>query len=122
MTVRTGEAYVKGLQDDREVWYDGRRVDDVTTFPPLAASVRSIARLYDMQHEAAHRDVLTVECPEWGGVIGRSFQVPRTQADLVRKREAYIRWAEATCGMMGRSPDFMNAIRRRSSGRTATAA
>lgn len=110
MTIRNGADFIKGLQDDREVWYDGRRVDDVTTFPPLAASVRSIARLYDMQHEAAHRDVLTVECPEWDEVIGRSFQVPRSPMDLVRKREAYIRWAEATCGMMGRSPDFMNAM------------
>ncbi|HEX2941969.1 MAG TPA: 4-hydroxyphenylacetate 3-hydroxylase N-terminal domain-containing protein, partial [Rhodopila sp.] len=37
-----------------------------------------------------------------------SFLIPRTQDDLVRKREMMLNWARTTCGMMGRSPDFMN--------------
>jgi 4-hydroxyphenylacetate 3-monooxygenase oxygenase component len=110
MAVRDGKAFIRGLRDDREVWYAGRRVDDVTTCPEFAGSIQSLARLYDMQHDPAHRDVLTVEAPELGEVVGRSFQIPRTPDDLRRKRDAYVRWAEATCGMMGRSPDFMNAM------------
>lgn len=110
MAVRTGQQFIDGLKDDREVWYDGKRITDVTTFPEFAASIKSIARLYDMQHEAAHRDVLTVDCSEFGDLISRSFQTPRTLDHLRLKREAYIKWAEATCGMMGRSPDFLNAM------------
>ena len=110
MAVRDGQAFVKGLKDHREVWYDGRRVDDVTTFPEFAASIRSLAALYDMQHEPAHRDVLAVDDPELGDVIGRAFQMPRTHDHLRLRREAALRWAEATCGMMGRSPDFLNAM------------
>src|SRR5688572_25602686 len=110
MAVRDGQAFIKGLRDTREVWYDGRRVDDVTTFPEFTAAIQSLARLYDMQHETAHRDVLAVHDPALGEVIGRAFQLPRTAEDLRLRREAAIRWAEATCGMMGRSPDFLNAM------------
>ena len=110
MTVRTGQQYLAGLNDGREVWYDGKRVADVTAFAPFAAAVRSTAMLYDLQHDARYRDVLTVQSPELDTRIARPFEFPRTQADLRLKREAYVIWAEATCGMMGRSPDFMNAM------------
>jgi 4-hydroxyphenylacetate 3-monooxygenase oxygenase component len=109
MAVRTGKQFVEGLRDAREVWYDGRRVADVTTFPPFASAIRSMAMLYDLQHASAHQDVLTAEVPELGRV-GRAFEMPRTREQLQRKREAYTVWAEASCGMLGRSPDFMNAM------------
>lgn len=110
MAIRTGQEFLAGLNDGREVWYDGKKIDDVTTFPPLAAAVRATAMLYDLQHDPRFRDVLTVECPEFGARIARPFEVPRTRDQLRLKREAYLIWAEATCGMMGRSPDFLNAM------------
>ena len=110
MAVRTGKQFVDGLRDGREVWYGGRRIDDVTTFPPFAAAVRSMAMLYDLQHSIEHRDVLTVEAPELGGRIARAFEMPRTPVQLRLKRQAYSVWAEASCGMLGRSPDFMNVM------------
>ena len=75
MSVRTGKQFVAGLGDGREVWYDGRRVDDVTTFPPFAAAIRSMAMLYDLQHATEHRDVLTVESAELGGRIARCQRI-----------------------------------------------
>ncbi len=110
MAARDGKAFIDGLKDAREVWYNGERVDDVTTFREFEPSVKTLASLYDMQHDPDHRDVLTVESPEIGEVVSRSFQAPRTRGDLRLHREAYIKWAEATCGMMGRSPDFLNAM------------
>ncbi|MSR14174.1 MAG: 4-hydroxyphenylacetate 3-monooxygenase [Gammaproteobacteria bacterium] len=110
MTIRTGQQYLAGLNDGREVWYDGKQVENVTTFPPFSAAVRSTAMLYDLQHDPRYRDVLSVESPELGGRIGRAYEFPRTRDQLRLKREAYIIWAEATCGMMGRSPDFMNVM------------
>ena len=57
MPARTGEAYMKGLQEHpREVWIDGERVEDVTTHPALRHGVRSVAALYDMQHDPALRE------------------------------------------------------------------
>lgn len=110
MTIRTGAQFIAGLKDNREVWYDGQRVTDVTTFEPFAASVQSLATLYDMQHDPRHRDILSVDCPEFGERIARPFEIPRTPEQLSLKREAYRLWAESTCGMMGRSPDFLNVM------------
>src|SRR6267378_1938787 len=109
MGARTGRQYIKGLQDQqREVWLGGERVKDVTTHPGLANGVRAIASLYDMQHDAALRDDMTYVSPTSGERVGLSFIVPRTREELERRRVMMSHWARATCGMMGRSPDFMN--------------
>jgi len=110
MAVRTGQAFIEGLRDEREVWYNGERVADVTRFAPFEPSIRSLARLYDLQHDPTYRDILTVDCPELGERIARPFELPRTREQLALKRESYRIWAEATCGMMGRSPDFLNVM------------
>jgi 4-hydroxyphenylacetate 3-monooxygenase len=36
--------------------------------------------------------------------------IPQTVEDLERRRNMMTRWAWASCGMMGRSPDFLNVI------------
>src|SRR5512134_858964 len=109
MPARTGQQYLDGLRgQDREVWLCGERVRDVTTHPGLAGGAKAIASLYDMQSDPALRDGMTYTSPTTGDPVGLSFIIPRTQEDLVRRREMMLRWARATCGMMGRSPDFMN--------------
>ena len=61
-----------------------------------------------MQHDPKLRDAMTFASPSSGEPVGLSFIIPRTQDDLVRRRDMMLHWARATCGMMGRSPDFMN--------------
>ena len=73
-------------------------------------SVESLARLYDMQHETAYRDVLTYRSPSSGQPVGASFLIPRTRDDLAHRRQMIKTWADATCGMMGRSADFLNTM------------
>jgi 4-hydroxyphenylacetate 3-monooxygenase len=109
MPARTGAEYIKGLQDhEREVWLDGKRVEDVTTHPGLANGVRTIAALYDMQHDPTLRDEMTYVSPTTGDRVGLSFVIPRTKQELEQRRVMMLHWARATCGMVGRSPDFMN--------------
>ena len=109
MPARTGSEYLKGLRDqERQVWLRGERVEDVTTHPGLANGARAIASLYDMQHDPALRDVMTYVSPSSGDRVGLSFVVPRTREELERRRDMMLQWARTTCGMMGRSPDFMN--------------
>ena len=110
MAVRTGQEFIDGLRDEREVWYRGERVDDVTSFHAFEQPIRSLAGLYDMQHDAEWRDVLVADGAEFGEPIGRAFEIPRTVEQLSLKRQAYIAWAQANCGMMGRSPDFLNVM------------
>lgn len=109
MPARTGREYIKGLQEQpREVWICGERVADVTTHPALRNGVRSIAALYDMQHDPALKEEMTYPSPSSGEPVGLSFIIPRTQQDLERRSRMMLRWARMSCGMMGRSPDFLN--------------
>ena len=60
MPARTGQQYIDGLRaQEREVWLGGERVRDVTRHKGLAGGVRAIAHLYDMQHDADLRSVMT---------------------------------------------------------------
>src|SRR5216684_6460219 len=109
MPARTGEQYIKGLQQqEREVWLGGERVKDPTTHPGLKNGARAIASLYDMQHDSKFRDEMTYVSPATGDRVGLSFIIPRTREDLEKRRVMMLNWARTTCGMMGRSPDFMN--------------
>ena len=111
MPARTGQEYINGLKEHpREVWIDGERVEDVTTHPALRNGVKSVAALYDMQHDPELREAMTYASPTTGDPVGLSFMIPQTVEDLERRRNMMTRWAWASCGMMGRSPDFLNVI------------
>ena len=51
---------------------------------------------------------MTFTSPKTGDPLGLSFIIPRTKQDLENRRVMMLNWARSTCGMMGRSPDFMN--------------
>jgi 4-hydroxyphenylacetate 3-monooxygenase len=109
MAARTGQEYLKGLQaQPREIWLRGERIADVTTHPALCNGARTIAALYDMQHDTALREEMTYVSPSSGSRVGLSFIIPRTRAELEQRRVMMLHWARRSCGMMGRSPDFMN--------------
>ena len=48
-----GARYIESLRDGREVWLHGEKVADVTTHPAFVNVVRTIADLYDLQHQRA---------------------------------------------------------------------
>jgi 4-hydroxyphenylacetate 3-monooxygenase len=109
MPVRTGAEYLAGLRaQPREIHLGGQRVDDVTAFPGLANGARSVAGLYDMQHDPALRDAMTYLSPTTGDRVGLSFITPKTHDDLARRRAMMSHWAHTSFGMMGRTPDFLN--------------
>ena len=109
MPARTGRQYLAGLREqEREVWLGGERVRDVTTHPGLKGGAQAIASLYDMQLDPKLRDEMTYVSPTTGDRVGLSFLIPRSREDLEKRRVMMLNWARTTCGMMGRSPDFMN--------------
>jgi 4-hydroxyphenylacetate 3-monooxygenase len=109
MPARTGQQYIDGLRaQERDVWLGGERVRDVTKHKGLAGGVRAIARLYDMQYDASVHKIMTYPSPTTGDPVGRSFDTPKTRDALEIRSKMMLNWARATCGMMGRSPDFMN--------------
>src|SRR5947209_12199531 len=108
MGIRTGRQYIESLHDGRQMWIDGELVADVTTDRRFAAAAYTMAELYDMQHDPKLVERMTHRSPTSGDRVGLSFIQPRTVDDLVRRREMVKTWMDATCGMFGRSPDFMN--------------
>ena len=108
MGVRTGKKLLESLRDDRQLFIDGQRVRDVTADPRFAEAARSLAALYDMQHDAALNEQMTFRSPTSGERVGLSFIEPRSVDDLIRRRDMVKIWMDASCGMFGRSPDFMN--------------
>lgn len=89
--MRTGKEYLASLADGRSVFIDGARVDDVTTHPAFREAARSIARIYDLP----------------GAPLRDAYLIPRSAADLTRRREALWRIAEASFGFMGRGPEHV---------------
>ena len=105
--MRGGAAYVAGLRDGRAIFLDGKRVDDVTTHPAFAESVRRIAERYDA---AIGADVTTCLDPASGQRIGTMWLIPRSAEDLGRRRAVHRFWAEGSYGLMGRTPDHVASV------------
>jgi 4-hydroxyphenylacetate 3-monooxygenase len=110
MPIRTGRAYLESLRDDRQIWIDGERVVDVTKDLRFTAAAQTVAELYQMQQDPALHQVMTYTSPTSGEPVGLSFIQPGSVDDLVRRRAMVKLWADATCGMFGRSPDYMNIM------------
>ena len=53
------------------------------------------------------RERMTFPSPKSGAPVWRAWQIPRTHADLKAKRFFSEAWAEATYGLMGRTPDHV---------------
>jgi len=109
MTLRTGAQFLESLRDGREVWLGGERVD-VTQDPRLAPCANAIAEVYDLQHDPAYRELLTVTSPKTGEPVSRAWVLPQMTEDLVRRREM-IEFLMRRCGgTMGRLPEYMATI------------
>jgi 4-hydroxyphenylacetate 3-monooxygenase len=59
--IRTGEQYKDSIRDRRVVYVNWERLKDVTPHPQFKPLVDVRARIYDMQHEAKTRDIMTIE-------------------------------------------------------------
>ncbi len=108
MPAKTGKDYIERLQKaNNNIYIHGERVDDVTTHPKFKGVVKSMAKLYDMQHDNPERMLYT--SPTTGHKVGKTFMVPETIEQLIERREAIMEWQSFTKGLMGRAPDYLNA-------------
>jgi len=87
MGIRTGKELLESLRDERQLFIDGERVADVTADPRFAEAARSLAALYDMQHDSALTEQMTFRSPTSGERVGLSFIEPRSVDDLIRRRD-----------------------------------
>ncbi len=102
----TGKRYIESLRDGREVWLDGKRVDDVTTHPAFRDMIRALADVYDKQN-GEYRDEMTYMEPESQVRTSLSWMLPKTHAESAMKRRNSQVWNMLTWGQLGRSPDIL---------------
>jgi 4-hydroxyphenylacetate 3-monooxygenase len=104
---RRGEQVLQRLrQHPPTLWYGGEQIKDITAHPATKNGVHSLAALYDLQWQQA--EVMLYDSPTTGNKVNRSFLIPRTSEELQSISRSMKVWADATFGMMGRAPDYLN--------------
>ena len=86
--LRTGEDYLESIRDGRQVWINGEKVDDVPSHPAFKPIVDVRARIYDMAHEDATRDVMSYLDAESNEPNCIGHKLPKSQQDWLDKRTA----------------------------------
>ncbi len=116
----TVEEYSEALRDGRTVFLDGERARRCRrTHPAFAEPIRRIAERYDEARETSAQSVTTCLDPETGheahACRGDVAQRPAHRAaahDLGHSAAARLHrfWAEASYGLMGRTPDHVACV------------
>ncbi len=85
MGLKTPAEYVESLRDGRVTYWDGERIDDISTHPKFQTPIAVAAGDYDYANPA-RREVMTYRTDE-GELAHRVFQIPRNETDLERRIE-----------------------------------
>ncbi len=104
---KTGADHLASLRDGRAVYFDGRRIDDAADPPAFRNAIRSAAALYDFQSAPDNLERMTYAAPGSGRRVNRCWQLPRSLAELVARRQALAAWSATNFGFLGRSPDHV---------------
>ena len=84
--IRTGEEYRNSINDGRDIWINGERVNDLCNHPQLRPIIDVRARIYDMQHEPETQDPMTYQ--ESGERFAIGLRLPYESQDWQNKRDA----------------------------------
>jgi len=101
--IRTGEEYKASIRDSRAVYMNGEKIKDVTVHPAFKPLVDLRARIYDLQHDAATRHLMTYR--EDGEVHAINNKLPLSQQDWWDKRRATDTVLEDAGGVITRVGD-----------------
>jgi 4-hydroxyphenylacetate 3-monooxygenase len=105
---RTGEQFLEGLrQGGREIWLRGEKITHPLEHPELEGAARSLARVFDLQHEHAE-ELLRPSPDDPAHQVNITHLIPRTAEDLRHRRRAFELVAALSGGTMGRTPDYLN--------------
>jgi aromatic ring hydroxylase len=110
MPVRTGKEFIAGLRDDRRVYVNGDEVRDVTSYEPFQGVIQTLASLYDLQSDPQFGPNMTYPSPADGEPVSTSFLMADNWDDVQKRVVGEGIRTDATYGLMGRLPDYMNAF------------
>ena len=105
----TGARYLNSLRDNREVWLDGARIEDITQHKSFIGVVNELARIYDLQSDPEFQREMIFSEPATGQKVSVSWMLPRSHEDLRRKRRNSEIWNQQCWGQLGRGPDILSS-------------
>ena len=106
--IRTGNQYLEGLRDNRNVWMHGKKIKDVTKEDGLKRCAHTLANFIDRQHEPEYINDLTY-IDDDGDRCALAFKTPKSKEDIKARGKSYYEWAKWSNGYFGRTPDYKNA-------------
>ena len=109
MGIRTGKEYRESLRDGRSIYVNGERITDVTEYPPFRGMIDTLAAIYDLQH-GPDQSLLCYPSPRTGEPVSTSFLPARTVEEVERRVRGEERRCDESFGLLGRLPDFCNAL------------
>ena len=110
MPIKNGKQFLDTLSAEREIYIEGERVKDVISDPRFSGATKTMAHLMDIQSDPDLSDVMTYNSPTTGDKVGMTHIQPQSRDDVIARNDAIKVWMDASCGMMGRSPDYKNCI------------
>lgn len=107
----TGAKFIESLNDGREVWLQGERIENVAEHPALKPTVEEFARLLDLRFATDEaREATLFSSEETGNPVSYAYSLPTSREELRRKFAASEWWMAESLGQLGRSPDFMSNV------------
>jgi 4-hydroxybutyryl-CoA dehydratase/vinylacetyl-CoA-Delta-isomerase len=114
MALITAEEYKESLNDGREVYYKGEKVENVATHPDLGVCVDLMAIDYEMAEAPDLRRFAVMEDSETGEEISRYYYTPKSAEDLIKAHDLIVKATELGDGYIPLAHDIgadaLNAI------------
>jgi len=104
----SGAEKLARMRDGRKVYVGRQRIEDVTAHPAFREGARTIARLYDLKADPRKRDLFAYR--EDGEDFSLHWLRCRDRDDLARRSGAHKAIADASFGLIGRSPDHVAGL------------
>jgi aromatic ring hydroxylase len=107
----TGAEYLDSIDDDREIYMYGERVERPIEHPGFRNTARMFARLYDALHDPEQQDNYLVPTDTGNGAKTHAyFKAPKSAEESVAGRDAIASWQRLVYGWAGRAPDYKAAF------------
>lgn len=100
MTIRAVDEYLESINDDREVWFEGEKVNNLTTHKSLRTAVEMGCLDYYLANDPKYKDLI-ITTDENGSPYNFVFKPMETAEDLKRKRDIVQLTARSCFGMPG---------------------
>lgn len=113
MRIKTKDDYVKSLkQQGHVVYYNGQRVEDVTTHPGFIPHINAAAKTYELETDPDYEELATATSHLTGEKISRFTHIHQSVDDLIKKVQLLRTLAHETGSCFQRCVgwDALNAV------------